>query len=174
MHTQRTILLLLLFLLCARYAAAQPALLERAGWRLLQESAAPRVTIRDAEGERVRFADTLGENTTIINFWATWCEPCIEELPDLQRLHTFYSAQGLRIILVNAQENPRTTQKFLDDLGITIESYYDTRGRLLNRFGVRVMPVSFLANSEGRIFARYIGIFPWTSDAIRDVWEYSY
>lgn len=145
---------------------AQINALTRFGWSMLTASEAPDTPIRSVKDERVRFRDLLtpGPPLTIVNFWATWCKPCVEEIPDLQRLHTTLGNRGLRVILVNTQEPLKGTQLFLRRLGITLPSYFDTRGRLATQFGVRGMPVSFLINERGQVIARYVGLFPWTND----------
>ena len=148
--------------------------MQRAGWKLLTESPLPTTKIRSEEGDKVRFSTLPTGQLTVINFWATWCQPCVEELPDLQQVHEMLEQKGVQVILINAQEDPRTTQKFLDALGVTIQSYYDTRGRLGGAFGVRGLPVSFLINSRGKVFARYVGLFPWANTQIMDVLSYPY
>ena len=158
-------------LLCvAQFSDGQATELQNLNWKIINESAVPKVAIKTKDNERVRFNDLITDDTiTIVNFWATWCEPCIAELPDLQQLHRVVSSKGVRVILVNSQEDPAETEDFLRQLGITLTSYYDTKGKLGTRFGIRGMPSSFMINRNKKIFARYAGIFPWTNGQFVDV-----
>lgn len=160
---------IVLFCMVAQFSFAQEAALKRQGWSVLRHSDAPKTSVRSAAGERIRFSETLPDGEiTIVNFWATWCAPCVEELPDLQRLGDALQETGVNIILINSQEKPRETEAFLERLGVTLTSYYDTRGKLGNKFGARGLPVSFLIDGRKQVFARYVGLFPWNSDAFID------
>lgn len=165
MSTRKIALFVCILLLGSIGAYGQEKALERFGWKLLTKSMVPKVPIRTANEQRIRFSDlTSGNEIVIVNFWATWCAPCVEELPDLQKLHNALTGKGVRVLLINAEEDPRATQEFLRRTGVTLRSYYDTRGRLGNRFGTRGLPVSFLINKQQEVFARYVGVFPWTDD----------
>lgn len=149
--------------------ATQETTLMQQGWNVLRSVKAPDARIKSSAGDSVRFSRALPQDEiTIVNFWATWCAPCVQELPDLQRLNDILAGAGIRIILINAQENPLEGEMFLERLGITLSSYYDVRGRLGRKFGTRGLPVSFIINRDQQVFARYVGLFPWDSDLFVD------
>lgn len=136
--------------------------LEQLGWKIINETAIPNVQIRTADNQKVR-ARALADNNrlTLLNFWATWCAPCVAELPMLMTLNTQFAGDNFAVRLINTQEDAEVVNNFLTKLQITLPSFRDSKGKLAKRMGIRGMPVSFLVNGDGEIFARYIGLFNW-------------
>jgi len=95
----------------------------------------------------------------ILNFWATWCEPCKEEMPSLQNLQKNTSFKNLKILPINiGQEDKNTIKKFFSDLKIdTFEIFYDTDVKLAKKFALRGIPTSILIDKDGYEFAKIIG-----------------
>tara|TARA_B100001175_G_scaffold212138_1_gene180208 strand:- start:263 stop:772 length:510 start_codon:yes stop_codon:yes gene_type:complete len=98
-------------------------------------------------------------NLIILNFWATWCEPCKEEMPSLDRLKINGSLNNLKIFAINiSQENPKKVNNFFKDLDIkNFDPYYDPPATLAKIFSLRGIPTSILINKKGNEFARIIG-----------------
>jgi thiol-disulfide isomerase/thioredoxin len=95
---------------------------------------------------------------TLLNLWATWCGPCIEEFPDLERLHRQLEPAGLRIIAVDVDPDaPETVLSFAADLGVTFTVATDPEGRIEERFQSMALPSSYLIDGEGRLVARWTG-----------------
>ena len=111
----------------------------------------------DLEG-REWTADRLSGRVTLIDFWATWCAPCLEELPFLKRAHAQFSRDELEIIGVSFDRTDRRTfVSWLNRQGVAWPQVFDGRGRhteVARRFGVTAVPMSFLLNAEGEIVAR--------------------
>ena len=95
----------------------------------------------------------------ILNFWATWCEPCKEEMPSLQNLQKNTSFKNLKILPINiGQEDKDTIKKFFSDVKInTFEIFYDSDIKLAKKFSLRGIPTSILINKDGYEFAKIIG-----------------
>ena len=133
--------------------------LQRFGWQLVDTRNVPRQRIEDEYGDRRSFRDIVPlERTVLINFWATWCAPCIAELPHLVDLRREYADREFDVLLINNQETKKQIEKFEHDFDIDLMSLRDYTGRLAASLGVRGMPVSFLINRDGRIVARYVGV----------------
>tara|TARA_B110000003_G_scaffold225210_1_gene225945 strand:+ start:19 stop:528 length:510 start_codon:yes stop_codon:yes gene_type:complete len=95
----------------------------------------------------------------ILNFWATWCEPCKEEMPSLDRLQSNSKLVNLKVFAINiGKENKNKVKKFFEDLNIkNFEPYFDPPITLAKKFSLRGVPTSILINKNGDEFARIIG-----------------
>ena len=95
----------------------------------------------------------------ILNFWATWCEPCKEEMPSLNRLQQNNEVKNLKIYPINiGKENLNKVNNFFFELGIdNLEPYFDNPSTLAKTFSLRGVPTTILFNSQGEEFARIIG-----------------
>ena len=95
----------------------------------------------------------------ILNFWATWCEPCKEEMPSLQNLQKNPNFKNLKILPINiGQEDKNSIKKFFSDVKInSFEIFYDSDVKLAKKFSLRGIPTSILINKDGYEFAKIIG-----------------
>ena len=95
----------------------------------------------------------------VLNFWATWCEPCKEEMPSLDKLQANQDLDKIKIFAINiGRENPEKVNKFFINLNIkNFEPYFDQPTTLAKMFSLRGIPTSILINKEGQEFARIIG-----------------
>ena len=98
-------------------------------------------------------------NLILLNFWATWCEPCKEEMPSLDRLQINENLSNLKIFAINiSQENKEKVYSFFKDLKIkNFEPYFDAPKTLAKTFSLRGVPTSVLLDKKGKEFARIIG-----------------
>ncbi len=98
-------------------------------------------------------------NLLLLNFWATWCEPCKEEMPSLDRLQTNENLSNLKIFAINiSQENKKKVDNFFKDLKIkNFDPYFDAPITLAKTFTLRGVPTSILLDKNGKEFARIIG-----------------
>ena len=96
---------------------------------------------------------------TLINFWASWCAPCKEEMPSLDLLQSNKNLDNLKIFPINVgQDNLNKATKFFEDLKIkNLELYFDAPNTLAKRFGLRGIPTTILINKDGLEFARIVG-----------------
>ena len=101
----------------------------------------------------------------LLNFWATWCEPCKEEMPSLDKLQTHENLDNLKIFPINVgQDNLEESLNFFKDLKIkNINIYFDSPITLAKKFRLRGIPTSILFNKEGLEFARIIGSIDFES-----------
>ena len=112
----------------------------------------------DFSGKKINLRDYNGK-LVIINFWATWCEPCKKEMPSLDVLYQNNNFQNLEIFAVNMEQpNTLKTKKFFSDLNIQkLEIYFDRNLNFVKEFKLRGVPTTILINKKGEEFARIMG-----------------
>ena len=123
----------------------------------------------DGADEEINIKNLNGQ-LTILNFWATWCEPCKEEMPSLNRLQANQKLKNLKIYPINiGKENLKKVKRFFTELDINnLEPYFDNPSTLAKTFSLRGLPTTILLNSKGEEFARIIGCLLYTSPSPRD------
>ena len=103
--------------------------------------------------------DDLNGNLILLNFWATWCAPCKEEMPSLNNLQSNKNLNNLKIFPINiGKDNLKKALEFFEDLEITnLNIYFDNPSTLAKTFSLRGVPTSILINKDGYEFARIMG-----------------
>ena len=116
------------------------------------------ITFKNSEDITISLDDFKGK-LVVINFWATWCAPCREEMPSLDILQSNKNFQDLIILPINVgKENKDKAKKFFNDLQIkNLKLYYDDSVKLANTFSLIGLPTTIFINKEGDEFARIIG-----------------
>ena len=132
------------------------------------------LTFLDAQNNKINLDDYQGK-LILINFWATWCAPCKEEMPSLDKLQTNKKLINLKIFPINVgQDKVDKAQNFFKDLEIkNLEIYFDTSINLAKKFSLRGIPTSILINKDGQEFARIVGSIDFNDDKFID-WLSSY
>ena len=161
-----TVAFALLVALSAAAAAEEEKL--RLG-EFIAESApqpAPETAFTDTDGKPVRFADFKGK-PVVVNLWATWCKPCLQEMPSLDRLQAQF---GDRLAVAAVSEDRGGAQRvvpFVAGLGLNkLKIYLDPKSDVGHAFAVRGLPTSIVIDAEGRIVGRVEGAAKWDSDAM--------
>jgi cytochrome c biogenesis protein CcmG, thiol:disulfide interchange protein DsbE len=142
LSTQYSVLGTLLALALAACSGAQPA--ARLG------SPAPDFSLPTADGGTVRLADLKGK-PVLINFWATWCQPCREEMPAMQDLYEQYRERGLVILAVDMEEDLRPVRRWIDQGGYTFTFLLDGEGEQVKRYNINASPTSYFVGRDGVI-----------------------
>ena len=116
------------------------------------------VIFLDKNDQKININEYTG-NLLILNFWATWCEPCKEEMPSLDSLQVNPELDNIKIFAINiGKENLNKVSKFFVEFNIkNFEPYFDPPTTLAKKFSLRGIPTSILINKEGQEFARIIG-----------------
>ena len=116
------------------------------------------ITLKDDKGKLINLTEYKG-NLILLNFWATWCAPCKEEMPSLDKLQINKDLDNLEIFPINiGNDSVEKSQKFYDDLEIqNLKFYFDNSVTLAKKLSLRGIPTSVLFNKDGKEFARIIG-----------------
>ena len=116
------------------------------------------VIFTDEDNNIINLNDFKGQ-LIILNFWATWCAPCREEMPSLDKLQTLESFENLKILPINiGQEKIQKSKDFFSSLKIkNLDLYFDNSVRLAKIFSLRGLPTTVIINSNGEEFARIVG-----------------
>ena len=97
----------------------------------------------------------------LVNFWATWCEPCREEMPALQQLQNTLGKERLVVLAVNYGESPEKVQKFVDQVPVNFPILLDRHTDATKTWQVRVLPTSFVLGPDGQIRYHMVGGLDW-------------
>ncbi|MCG8024292.1 MAG: TlpA family protein disulfide reductase [Candidatus Thiodiazotropha endolucinida] len=97
----------------------------------------------------------------IISFWATWCVPCIKELPDLQRAAEILDDENIAIFTVNSGESREVIEQFLVQRSVTLPVLLDQDSSMLRQWRVLALPTSYIVNAKGQVVARVVGGIDW-------------
>ena len=116
------------------------------------------VIFLDVKGQKISLNE-FKNNLVILNFWATWCAPCKEEMPSLDKLQVNQKFNNLKIFPINiGQDSVKKSEEFFSDLKIeNMEIYFDSEITLAKKFLLRGVPTSIIFNKKGEEFARIIG-----------------
>ena len=109
--------------------------------------------------DQVRLSDLKGKKV-MVNFWATWCPPCIEEMPDLQNFYEKHKDNNIEILAVNLtseDDGVEAVRSFVTDFRLTFPVPLDVDGDVGMEYGVFTIPTSYILDEEGRIFQKVIG-----------------
>ena len=116
------------------------------------------VIFLDKNDKKINIKEFNG-NLLLLNFWATWCAPCKEEMPSLDRLQVNQNLSNLKIFAINiSQESKKKVDSFFEDLNIkNFDPYFDAPTTLAKIFSLRGVPTSILIDKDGKEFARIMG-----------------
>ncbi|MEY4764712.1 MAG: hypothetical protein RI907_1385 [Pseudomonadota bacterium] len=113
-------------------------------------AAAPDFTLRSAQGTNLRLQELRGK-VVLVNFWATWCGPCRQEMPHLNRLHEKYGKSGFVLLGINVDDDPRKALSVAEELGIRFPVLLDTDKKVSEAYGLQAMPSTFLVDRDGKL-----------------------
>ncbi len=129
---------------------------------LLTPPAAPRFKVQDVQGHTLELAELLRHGPVLLDFWATWCTPCVQALPELEALHRRYGPLGLTVVGVSV-DGPRNFAKvrpFVASRGLTFAIVLDRDGRLQQSYQVLAAPTAVLIDTSGAIVQVRTGYRP--------------
>lgn len=133
-------------------------------------SGAPDFNLLDPNGTLVGLSNYRGK-LVLLNFWATWCGPCREEMPSLENLNRSFDDQGLAILAVNQRENAALVTRFMKTNGLNFTTPLDTTGRVAGYYRVYGIPVSYLIDANGQLIGMRSGPLDWATPAVIGVFR---
>lgn len=132
-----------------------------------KRTAAPDFTLEDLSGRRVSLEQFRGR-VVFLNFWATWCVPCREEMPAMEKLYRELRDDGLDVVAVNFKESNQQVRKFFDELGLTFTALLDRDGTVSQEYGVWSLPLSYFIDRKGEFVGKAIGARNWHGEEARN------
>jgi peroxiredoxin len=119
---------------------------------------APDFALRTLDGRPLRLSDFRGK-VVLVNFWGSWCVPCKEEMPSLQRIWRDFNARGVVVLGVDVQDDPADARAFLRTHQITFPNVYDPSPDRMKAYRVTGVPTTIFVDRQQRIRGRYAGAF---------------
>jgi thiol-disulfide isomerase/thioredoxin len=135
-----------------------------------EAGATPELNLADTRGEVHRLEDYRGK-VVLVNFWASWCPPCIYEMPELQNLKKHFAGRAFEIITINVGEKKYKVRKFTKLINLELPVLLDTASETYHDWGVKTLPTSFLIDKEGQIQYTVRGNPGWETEETRSVIE---
>jgi cytochrome c biogenesis protein CcmG, thiol:disulfide interchange protein DsbE len=145
----------LLLALCGCYSGSRPP---RIG------STAPDFTVQDAE-TKVTLSQLRGQ-VVVLNFWATWCAPCVEEMPSLVEMQKRMKAKGVTVVAVSIDIDVNAYHQFVKDHGVNLLTVRDPEQKTPALYGTRGWPETFIIDRNGVTRRKFIGAVDWTDPEI--------
>ena len=132
-------------MLCAAALRRPPA-----GATVATQALAPDFTLKGADGRNLRLQEQRGQ-VVLVNFWATWCGPCRQEMPHLNRLYDKYRNSGFTLLAVNIDDDPRTATATAAKMGLRFPVLLDTDKTVSKRYDLGSMPATVLIDRDGKV-----------------------
>lgn len=126
---------------------------------------APRFTVTTDKGRQLSTSE-FGGKVLVVNFWATWCPPCIDELPSLQNLAKELGPKGVVVLGVSVDKNEATYKRFLEQARISFETSRDPEAFISADYGTFKYPETYVIDSTGKVRQKHIGPRDWMEPAL--------
>ncbi|HEX9627727.1 MAG TPA: TlpA disulfide reductase family protein [Acidiferrobacterales bacterium] len=123
------------------------------------------LSLRELNGDTRQLADFRGR-VVLVNFWATWCPPCIKEMPSMQRLHERFAERGFAVLAVNMGETEAEVRAFLTRVPVSFPILLDADGVALKAWKVFAFPTSYVVDADGRIRLAVFGEVDWDAPEV--------
>jgi cytochrome c biogenesis protein CcmG, thiol:disulfide interchange protein DsbE len=124
----------------------------------------PEFTIATDQGQRVT-PESFGGKVLVLNFWASWCSPCVQEIPSLNEFQKRFAKDGVVVVAVSIDKNADKYRRFLDRIHVSFETARDPSADIPNSYGTFQIPESYIIK-DGRIMRKFDNPADWTSDDI--------
>ena len=152
---------------------------QAAGLTLLRQKVSPRDfslplptsgAVPESLARHVSLSELRGK-VVFLNFWATWCGPCRDEMPSIEALHTKYKDKGLEVLGVNSGERAEEVLAFMRSYNLSFPTVLDRDGTVGRAYGIQAIPTTYLIDREGNIVMRLVGSIDWNTPEIHAALE---
>lgn len=131
-----------------------------------EKEAAPGFSLKGLNGEIKRLEDYRGK-LILLNFWATWCPPCREEMPSLEKLYRSLKDRGFVILGISSDiAGKKAVKPFVEEFKLTFPILLDPDSKVTNLYMVRARPTSYLVNPQGYLITRWLGPRDWMEEKL--------
>ncbi|MDY0211453.1 MAG: TlpA disulfide reductase family protein [Desulfuromonadaceae bacterium] len=132
------------------------------------EKVAPDFTLTDMQGKEVTLSDLRGQ-VVLVNFWATWCPPCRQEMPSMEVLYQQLRTHGVELLAINIEENgPKAVTDFLANKSHSFPILFDQDARVQRLYHVSRFPETFIIDRNGNIVEHVVGAIDWMQPSVVD------
>jgi peroxiredoxin len=121
---------------------------------------APAFTLNDLEDKPISLKDYKGK-VMLVNFWATWCPPCKDEIPSLNQLHKKYDGKDFIVLGISTDDSKKDIIKFIKEHKVDFVIPHDRDGKIMREYKVFSLPTSFLIDKQGKIVEKFLGPHDW-------------
>ena len=137
------------------------------------ENIIPNLKLKMLDGSKTTIHELVKDGPIMIDFWATWCAPCVEEMPSLDKLQSLFRQEDLKIFTIaTGRNNQKKISSFFEKHSISnLENFKDPKGELAIRLGVFGLPASILISPDGNEVARLIGPINWVQSDVINFFE---
>ena len=133
---------------------------------VIEGKVAPDFTLKDLAGRQVRLSDFRGK-VVFLNFWATWCPPCREEIPSMVRLNRLMAGKPFQMLAVSIDERGKdAVESFLKNSGTMLPTLLDTDQAISKRYGTTGVPETFILDKKGVIVKKVVGGMDWSDPQV--------
>lgn len=136
---------------------------------------APNFTLKSNTGKNIKLSELRGQ-VVLLNFWASWCGPCRQEMPLLEKLQRRYSSLGFTVLGVNVEDDSRKAKSYLKDVSVSFPILFDTTNKVSKQYKVSAMPSTVMIDRDGNMRYLHRGYKPgdeaqykkWVKQLIRE------
>jgi peroxiredoxin len=132
--------------------------------------ATPALQLQDVDGKLHRLTDYRGK-VVLLNFWATWCAPCREEMPSMQSLRESFEGRPFAVLAVNVGEGERPARDFGEKMALRFPILLDRDMTATRAWSARVLPASYVIGPDGKVAYSYLGAMDWSSPQVKSALE---
>jgi peroxiredoxin len=161
MSKTRLDILILLLGLCFQCACSSTREPESAG-PAAEGQTAPDFRFKDQSGKQFSLSDFRGK-VVLVNFWATWCSPCREEMPSLESLLRQMDSNNLKMLALSVDDSWVQVNEFMHESGIALPVYADFDKQIATRYGTLKFPETYVVDKKGKIVLKVIGAADWVA-----------
>lgn len=126
---------------------------------------APQFFVKDRSGQLHSLNDFRGK-VVLVNFWATWCPPCIEEMPSMDSLQKTLDQEKFSIIAISVDDSWDSVDTFIKSSDLDLNIYSDFEGKVAKLYGTHKVPETYILNKEGIVVRKILGEIDWTSPKV--------
>jgi peroxiredoxin len=158
-HIVAIVLLFIIITLtgCSRREAPQPA---------IEGGVAPDFTVQDLLGKETRLSDLKGK-VLLVNFWATWCPPCREEVPSMAALKLIMGGKPFQMLAISIDQGGKeAVEAFFKQANTSLPAYLDNNGAIGKMYGITGVPETFVIDRKGVIIKKIIGPLDWSAPEV--------
>ena len=127
--------------------------------------------LRDLNGNQVNLEDHRGK-IVFLNFWATWCAPCREEMPAMEKLHNRFKNDNFIIFAIDLQENRHQVKRFKEQFKLNFTILLDSDSKVGSMYAIRSIPITYLVDRKGYLIGGALGARDWASDNAIKLFEH--